>query len=410
MEWQDPEIRRWYERLARTSTVVRYDGRGNGLSQRGIGDVSLDAHVRDLEAVVSALAADSVSLLGVFHSGPPAIAFAARHPKRSAFLVLWCTYGQGSEYWRAAQAEGLRALRQSDYRLFLRTAAHELFGWSEDELADRFANIMEAAVDPDEADRLIADTRAFDVRQDLARVGCPTLVVHRRALRWLDVGLSRDLAAQAVDGRLVVVEGSSPYPAAGPYEEAARAIEAFLGRAPTETLTSVAGSFRTILFTDLVGHTEMMARLGDNRGRDVLREHERITREALLGHGGFEVKTLGDGFMASFSSVSAAIASAIDLQRRIRQWNAAAEPDRPVLAVRIGLNAGEPIQEGDDFFGSAVIIAARIAARAVGASIHVSNAVRELAAGKGFVFSDAGSFIPKGLNDELRVWEVAWEE
>ena len=107
---------------------------------------------------------------------------------------------------------------------------------------------------------------------------------------------------------------------------------------------------RTVIFTDLVGHTEMMSRLGDERGRDVLREHERITREVLKAHGGTEVKTMGDGFMASFGSVTRAVACAVALQ------HAFTEREGEPLSVRVGLNAGEPIEEDGDLFGATVIL------------------------------------------------------
>src|SRR4029079_17283329 len=122
-----------------------------------------------------------------------------------------------------------------------------------------------------------------------------------------------------------------------------------------------AGSLRTILFTDIVGHTEMMRRLGDERGREVLREHERITREVLRSHAGTEVKTMGDGFLASFGSVTKAVECAIDLQRRFAAHNASSDEE---LCVRVGLNAGEPIEDHGDLFGSTVILASRIAAAA----------------------------------------------
>ena len=118
---------------------------------------------------------------------------------------------------------------------------------------------------------------------------------------------------------------------------------------------------RTILFTDIVGHTEMMQRLGDAKGRDVLREHERITRETLKAHGGAEVKTMGDGFMASFGCVTSAMECAIALQRA---FAAHTRVDAEPLHVRVGLNAGEPIEEDGDLFGATVILASRIAAKA----------------------------------------------
>ena len=161
-------------------------------------------------------------------------------------------------------------------------------------------------------------------------------------------------------------------------------------------------AFRTVLFTDLVGHTEMMSRLGDEKGRDVLRDHERITREVLKANGGTEVKTMGDGFMASFGSVTKAVECAVALQR------AFAEREGEPLSVRVGLNAGEPIEEDGDLFGATVILASRIAAKAEGGEILVANAVRELSTGKGFLFSDRGEFVAKGFEEPVRVYEVSW--
>jgi adenylate cyclase len=160
---------------------------------------------------------------------------------------------------------------------------------------------------------------------------------------------------------------------------------------------------RTVLFTDIVGHTEMMHRRGDERGREVLREHETITRRLLNEHGGTEVKSMGDGFMASFPSVTNGVACAIALQKAFAERNgSAAEP----LNVRVGLNAGEPIEEEGDLFGETVIVAARIAAQAQGGEILCSLGVRELCGGKGFLFADRGEFVAKGFEEPVRVWAV----
>ncbi len=170
---------------------------------------------------------------------------------------------------------------------------------------------------------------------------------------------------------------------------------------------SRAAAVQTVLFTDLVGHTAMMQRLGDAKGRDVLREHERITRDLLKQHGGAEVKTMGDGFMASFGSVTSAMECAIALQRGFATHTASMpEP----LHVRVGLNAGEPIEEDGDLFGSTVILAARIAAKAGAGEILVPDTVRGLLSGKGFMFGDRGEFVPKGFDESVRLWDVRWQE
>jgi adenylate cyclase len=166
------------------------------------------------------------------------------------------------------------------------------------------------------------------------------------------------------------------------------------------------GVLRTILFTDIVHHTQMMDRLGDQAGRQVLRDHERITRETLRRFQGHEVKTVGDSFMASFESVTQALHCASALQRAFAARNeGAATP----IEIRIGVNAGEPIAEDDDLFGASVIAAARIKDQAGAGQIHVANVVRELVAGKGFLFADLGEQILRGLEDAVRVYELRWE-
>ena len=123
------------------------------------------------------------------------------------------------------------------------------------------------------------------------------------------------------------------------------------------------------------------------------------------------MKALGDGFMASFTSVTRAVESAIALQRRIDAWNKKNEDSyMSSLSVRVGLNAGEPIQEEGDLFGATVILASRIASSADGGEIAVANTVRELTTGKGFSFSDRGAFDPKGFDEPIQIWTVDWSE
>ena len=150
----------------------------------------------------------------------------------------------------------------------------------------------------------------------------------------------------------------------------------------------------------MVGHTQMMQRLGDVQGRAVLREHERLTREMLGRHGGVEVKTMGDAFMASFESVTAAVDCAVALQQAF-----ATSSD---VAIRVGLNAGEPIAEDGDLFGSAVILASRVCAQAGAGEILIPEPVRHLLAGKSYTYADRGEFVPKGFDDAVRIFEVKW--
>jgi len=162
-------------------------------------------------------------------------------------------------------------------------------------------------------------------------------------------------------------------------------------------------AFRTILFTDIVGSTEVHDRHGDEVALDLVRHHDSIVRAALAEHGGREVKHTGDGIMASFRDASAALRGAIAMQRAV-----AADPGEPPLAIRIGVNAGEPIEEGNQLFGLAVNVARRLCDATDPGTIMTSEALRGLTMGKGFDFSPLGEHSFKGVDAPLVVSLVSW--
>jgi class 3 adenylate cyclase len=278
------------------------------------------------------------------------------------------------------------------------------------DLLQRLAELWRRSVSPSELPAILAGAWTHDATSLLSQVRTPTLVIHWRDNKFSPVEVARRIAASIPGAELVVLEGDDPWPDVGRTEAAARAIDEFLGDAPAanQPATAAPSAFRTVLFTDLVGHTEMMSRLGDTKGRDVLREHERITRKVLKANGGTEVKTMGDGFMASFGSVTKAVECAVALQRAIEERNAGRDDPVGRLSVRVGLNAGEPIEEDGDLFGATVILASRIAAKAGGGEILVADTVRGLCSGKGFLFADRGEFVAKGFEEPVRVYEVSW--
>ena len=410
LEWQMPDIRRWFERLAQRRKLVRYDNRGSGLSDRDVTDYSLDAHVLDLEAVADRLGLEQFDLFAIYHSGPVAIAYAARHPERVSHLVLWCSWARGSDVAGSPLLQTMRGFISQNWEAYSETAAGSFLGWSEPESAHRFAALLRESVTPEAARAALEATTQFDVTDLLPQLRTPTLVLHRRELRFPDASVARSLAARIPDASLVVLEGDSMAPYLGDAPAVYRAVAGFLGDleepAPVEEPPE-AGAVHTILFSDVEGSASLTERLGDAKAREVLRTYERIVREALRAHSGSEVKTLGDGFMASFSSATRALECAIAIQRAFAAHNASAEEP---IRVRIGLNAGEPIAEEEDLFGTAVILAERIAAQAEAGEILVANVVRELAAGKGFLFSDRGEVVLRGFEDPVRVYEVRWQE
>ncbi len=164
----------------------------------------------------------------------------------------------------------------------------------------------------------------------------------------------------------------------------------------------------TILFTDIEGSTAMTERLGDQRMQEVLRTHNAIIREQVATHGGFEVKSMGDGFMLAFSSARRALQCAISIQRDFAAYNND-HPDEPVR-IRIGLHTGEAIREAEDFFGRHVILASRIANQARGGEILVSALLKELTESSGDIrFGEGQEVELKGLIGLNRVYQVVWE-
>ena len=252
----------------------------------------------------------------------------------------------------------------------------------------------------------------IDVNDLLSQIKVPTLVMHRRDDATISSSAGQRIAAGIPNAHFIPLEGSMHNPFVGDTDAVITAIDDFLGEGPAEVPRLAPDDVHTILFTDVEGSTALTERLGDARARDLLREHERITRDALNQHGGSEIKTMGDGFMASFTSATKAVECAIAMQRAFAQRNESAEES---IRVRIGLNAGEPIAEDDpggrgDLFGTAVNLAARVAAKANAGEILASDVVRQLVAGKKFLFNDRGETELRGFEDPVRLYEVSWRE
>ncbi len=183
------------------------------------------------------------------------------------------------------------------------------------------------------------------------------------------------------------------------------AVEAFLGRVqdPPEANSSMIddSAFRAIMFTDIVGSTEMTTKLGDKMAVELLRAHDAIIRRCLEQYGGAEVKHLGDGIMASFDDVPASVASAIKIQDEMATYNKNSEIS---IHVRIGIHAGEPVEESDDLFGSAVQLAARICDIAQSDAILVSSEVKDACAAADLRFALLGSESLKGFSEPVQLF------
>jgi class 3 adenylate cyclase len=175
------------------------------------------------------------------------------------------------------------------------------------------------------------------------------------------------------------------------------------GRALAATLAPAPGDLLTIAFLDLEGFTTFASRSEEDDVRGLIRAFHGLVRGELGRHGGFEVKQLGDGFMLAFSSPARAVACAADIQR------AMANPMAPSIRLNVGMNSGDAVREGDDFFGHTVNVASRIAEKATGGQVLVSEATRVLAGHVESVrFEDAGRRRLRGLRRRHRVFDVIW--
>lgn len=411
-EWDMPEARETYESVSQWATVIRFDHRNNGLSERGVADVSLDAFERDLEGVLDRLGIERAHIFAGTDCGKVALHFAATQPGRVASLTLFRTNAAQGSSAAAPGWSSLFPLLEKNWDLFTDLLATALNGLENAEQTARVARYVRESVNAAEFQAANIALAAADVQELLPEVKAPVLVLHRMDTPFFAIDRARQLVATIPDARLSVLPGKSPFAWDNAVVEATRGFILEVAAAENRARFGIRSgtAFRTILFTDIERHGDLLRTLGDVTGRQLLREHERITREALKAHGGSEVKSMGDGFLASFGSAQKALECAIDLQRALHDEALGGEMEGLPngLRVRVGINAGEPIAEDDDLFGTAVIAAARLAALAEGGEILVANVVRELVAGKGFLFNDRGEQPLRGLEDPMRVWQLRW--
>ena len=412
LAWQVRAIMDAFDALLADHSMIFYDIRGTGSSERDIVAFDAESLTLDLAAIIDAQPMTPVILLASGHGGPTAIKFAAQHPELVSRLILWTTFLDAASHFSSGEgavAQTFMDLISASVSAFARSVARSLVVRGEDEVERRVARYWREGTSVGAAGLYYPVLIQDDAIDALARVTAPTLVLHPARETYISTQTARQLAMGIPGAQLSFIDGTGVIPAYGDVPEGVRAIRSFLGLDDTpapEVGRTLSGGTRTVLFTDIVGHTEMMQRLGDAKGRNVLREHERITRDLLKQHGGAEVKTMGDGFMASFGSVTSAMECAIALQRA---FAAHTESMPEPLHVRVGLNAGEPIEEDGDLFGATVILASRIAAKAGAGEILIPEPVRHLLSGKTFVFSDRGDHEMKGFDDAVRLYEVRWQ-
>ena len=393
--------------------LIRFDMRGSGLSDRNVKDISVPARVRDIEAVVDHLGLDRVAIFAWSMNGPPAIIYAAEHPEKVSHLILYGTFAHQEHADREPLGRALVDLVRADWRIGSRAIVEFEHPEADKDVADWINRYQREAASAEVAAALLEEALFnVDVREYLPKLTMPTLVLHRRDDQAFPAACGRELASLMPHAHFVPLPGNVHLPFLGDVAAIFDAVNDFLSSKDHHdeehgSRMRVAPGLQIILFTDMEGSTSLTQRLGDAAAQEMVRTHNTIVRDGLRAHEGSEIKHTGDGIMAAFSSASGAIECAIAIQKACER-DVEAHPDAPVR-VRIGLNAGEPVAEGEDLFGTAVQMAARIAARAEAGQILVSDVVRQLAAGKGFLFSEEGDVVLRGFDDPVRLYRVGWQ-
>lgn len=397
----------YFAHLAERFTVITYDRRGVGLSDKARDDFSIDADVHDLEGVVEHLGLERFSLIGNFHLGPAAIAYAAQNPDSVERLILYGTYANGIRLTRDEIKASITSLMRTHWGMASRTLADLTAPGAEGEVLERIARIYRESTSGEMAANLLDMAYSVDVTDMLHSIRAPTLVLHRHQTRTVPFVLSRELASMIPDAQLRALEGTYYWPWMGDSESVVNSIFEFLEAPPVgehgdsaSTDAQIPSSTAIILFADIVDSTALTEELGDAAFREKARELDKVLRAIIRDHDGTPVegKLLGDGVLATFASARQAIEAALAC------GNAG---DDGGLPLHLGLHAGDVISEEGNVFGGAVNIAARISGDSAPGELLISQTVRDLArTSAGVAFEDKGERELKGIGEAVRVWKV----
>ena len=400
---EDPRMRRYLERLGSFSRLILFDKRGTGLSDRHQ-TPDLDMRVDDLRAVLDAVGSDRAVLFGESEGGALVSFFAATHPDRVLALILYGTlarYAWAPDYPFGMRREEFLARRNAlasgwgtfDYvRGLVEEQAPSLAG--DADYIRWWAKLQRHAASPAAALAFEDVWYGTDVRAVLGSVQASTLVLSRT--RADDQSPSRDLADRIPGARHVEFPGRDHVVEAGNIDEIVDAAEGFVQSIRTEE-TEINRVLATVMFTDIVGSTEKAATLGDAAWKGLIERHHRTVRAMIGRYRGREIDTAGDGFFASFDGPARAVRCAQAIRQAVLPLG---------LDVRAGLHTGEVETIDDKVGGIAVMIGARIGARADPSEVLVSSTVKDLVAGSGLTFEDAGEHELKGIPEQWRLYSV----
>lgn len=401
--WNVDEPARALERLASLGRLILTDTRGSGSSDPApIGDPATFEHaVDDLRVVLDTVDSDRAFLIGHTNSALLACLFAATHPGRTAGLVL---VGGMLSYLDRGDGIGFPpAFRDALLDYSVQTWGDPdserfdllLPGEGRDELRRQAARMERLAMAPGAVRPFLEMVFDIDIRPVLPSIQAPTLVVHRRDDRFVPIAAGRYLAEHIDGARFVELDGDEHFWFLGDVDPVVEEIVEFItGTRPTAEPDRV---LVTLLFTDIVGSTELASRLGDRRWRELLDRHDETVRRQLKRFRGEEIKTVGDGFLATFDGPARAIRCACAIRDAVRGLD---------IDLRAGLHTGEVELRGEDIGGIAVHVAQRVSGIASPGEVLVSRTVVDLVAGSPIRFSEGHEHKLKGVTGAWSLFAV----
>jgi pimeloyl-ACP methyl ester carboxylesterase len=403
--WEIEPLRRFYDRLASFSRLILFDKRGTGLSDRvPVDDLpTLETRMDDVRAVMDVVGAERAALFGHSEGGAMSALFAATYPERTQALVMsgaaartrWAPdypYGATDEAIAELESAILEHWGIDVVRMLIAELAPSIA--DDEELVQAHTRAALRAASPAAAAALTRMSAMIDIRHLLQAIRVPTLVMHRTDEVLADA--SRYVGERIPNAKVVELPGTDHMPWLGDQDAALDEIEEFLtGIRPHPALDRV---LATVLFTDIVGSTELVADLGDRRWRELLEQHNAVVRRELSRFRGRELSTAGDGFLVSFDGPARAVACAVAIRDAGRALG---------LQIRFGLHTGELELDGAEVRGIAVHTGARVAAKAGPGEVLASSTVKDLVAGSGLEFEDRGSHELKGVPGEWHLYAVS---
>ena len=397
VDWEEPRSAHFLDRLGSFARLIRFDKRGTGLSDRPGGLPDLETRMDDVRAVMDAVGSERAALFGYSEGGPMSVLFTATYPDRTSALVLYGSYAKrvdpDDDYpWaptranRTAEAARIESVwgAESDISTIAPSADAALTRW--------WSARARASASPGAARDLILMNSSIDVRRVLPTIQVPTLVLHRVGDADAHVDEGRYIAAHVAGARFVELDGDDHLPWIDP-DQIVDEVEEFLtgvrsGPTPDRVLA-------TVVFTDIVGSTELAAGLGDRRWRELLERHRQLVRRETVRFGGQEVATAGDGTLARFDGPARAVRAGLAVAAAMRGLG---------IEVRVGIHTGEVEITDGNIAGIGVHIGARIESEAAPGEVLVSSTVRDLVAGSELEFESRGEVELRGVPGTWRLY------